>query len=171
MRCVLLCNNQVKMRALTEQYLSGSRGCFTASTPVLMRPFLVMKWSTRSISCTQRTRTNPRTMMCRAHFWDVSTSFRKTGKAVQCLDCLLLFRVLYSFFFPGGEEVILKDRQHNQRFIFKVQNLKRWNHEKNAMFVSRRCQQCTLQFLCQEARIRLRKAKYMVGSRENSGNS
>lgn len=30
---------------------------------------------------------------------------------------------------------------------------------------------CTVQFLFQEARIRFRSAKYIVGSRENSGNS
>lgn len=30
---------------------------------------------------------------------------------------------------------------------------------------------CTVQFLFHEARIRFRNAKYIVGSRENSGNS
>lgn len=77
------------MFTLTELYLSGSSGRFTVSTPVLMRPFLVMKWSTRSISCTQRTRTSPRTMMCRAHFWGVSTSYRYIEKwSIVC--CLII---------------------------------------------------------------------------------
>lgn len=129
------------MRKLTAQCLSGSRGRFTASTPVLMRPFLVMNWSTRSISCTQRTRTKPRTMMFRAHFWEVSTSFRKTGKTAHCFEVCSFFWSLIFLFLSRGEDAILIDPRR------------------------------TLQFLFQEARIRLRRAKYMVGSRENSGNS
>lgn len=68
-----------------------------------------------------------------------------------------VFGVIYSLF-AGGEE-----------FIFHVQNLER-NMQCLQTAIGRRLQR-TLQSLCQEASIRLRKAKYIVGSRENSGNS
>ncbi len=104
------------MLTLTAQYLSGSRGLFTASTPVLMRPFLVMKWSTRSISCTQRTRTNPRTMMCRAHFWDVSTSFRENRKKCSMFQ---LFDDFWSLIFPFCQvEKTWYSKENIQNFLF-----------------------------------------------------
>lgn len=131
-----MCCCALMKQSLTEQYLSGRRGRFTVSTPVLTRPFLVMKCSTRSISCTQRTRTNPRTMMFRAHFWEVSTSFREIG-----------IRIIGSF------HLILRRTESFKHVTVG------------------RCRTRTVQFLFQEARIRFRKAKYMVGSRENSGNS